>query len=138
MEQGYLQLAPDPKHWPVFVQKMTRALVGFKGWPESDIRSIKAPALVVFGDNDVVIPEFEVKMFRLLGGDKASGGVTGSPASQLAVLPNTTHFTILQRADALLPIVTPFPDAPMPSLRLHSGLLVLPAPAGSSSCRIPR
>jgi len=69
---------------------------------------------VVFGDNDVVRPEFEAAMFRLLGGDKASGGMSGSTASQLAVLPNTTHFTIFARADALLPMVTPFLDAPMP------------------------
>ena len=36
------------------------------------------------------------------------------PASQLAVLPGTSHVSILSRADLLLPIITPFLDAPMP------------------------
>ncbi len=39
------------------------------------------------------------------------------PNTQLAILPDTTHFTILSRADLLLPIVTPFLDAPMPEAK---------------------
>ncbi len=35
------------------------------------------------------------------------------PSSQLAVLPGTTHFNILYRTDLLLPIITPFLDAPI-------------------------
>jgi hypothetical protein len=35
------------------------------------------------------------------------------PASQVVVLPNTVHFTILTRTDLLLPLITPFLDAPM-------------------------
>jgi hypothetical protein len=37
------------------------------------------------------------------------------PTSQLAVLPSTSHYTILTRTDLLLPIITPFLDAPMPA-----------------------
>lgn len=115
MEQAYLQTAPDPSRWAAFVDKMRTALTGFKGWPESDIRSIKAPALVIFGDNDAVRPEYEVQMYRLLGGDKAQGGMFGGPVSQLAVLPDTTHFVIFMRGDLLAPIVNPFLDAPIPA-----------------------
>jgi len=35
-----------------------------------------------------------------------------SPASQLAVLPNTIHFTILSRTDLLTPILTAFLNPP--------------------------
>jgi hypothetical protein len=38
----------------------------------------------------------------------------GRPTSQLAILPATTHFTIIDRTDLLLPIIIPFLDAPMP------------------------
>lgn len=39
----------------------------------------------------------------------------GPPNSQLAMLPGTTHFSILACTDLLLPIITPFLDAPMPA-----------------------
>jgi pimeloyl-ACP methyl ester carboxylesterase len=113
MEKEYAQHALNPSRWPIFVGKMDQALKDFKGWPESEVRSIKAPTLLVFGDNDAVQPEYEVQLFRMLGGDKAMGGF--SPLrSQMAVLPNTTHFSIFVRADLLIPIVNPFLDAPMP------------------------
>jgi pimeloyl-ACP methyl ester carboxylesterase len=113
MEKEYAQHALNPSRWPIFVGKMDQALKDFKGWPESEVRSIKAPTLLVFGDNDAVQPEYEVQLFRMLGGDRAMGGF--SPlVNQMAVLPNTTHFSIFVRADLLIPIVNPFLDAPMP------------------------
>src|SRR5262249_54079744 len=47
------------------------------------------------------------------------GGVFGDtpaglPNSQLAVLPGTSHVTVVYRADLLLAIIPPFLDAPMP------------------------
>ncbi len=51
---------------------------------------------------------------RLLGSGKADGAAGGLPHSQLAVLPGTTHFSILARTDLLLPIITPFLNAPIP------------------------
>jgi pimeloyl-ACP methyl ester carboxylesterase len=114
MEKEYARLAPNPSRWPIFVDKLTRAAFDFKGWSESEVRAIKAPALIVFGDNDAVRPEHEVQLFRTLGGDEASGGMGGALVSQMAVLPNTTHPSIFVRADLLVPIVNPFLDAPMP------------------------
>ncbi|MFI5272133.1 MAG: alpha/beta fold hydrolase [Ktedonobacterales bacterium] len=114
MEQAYPQAAPNPDHWPVFVGKMQHALMDFQGWPAADIEAIKAPALLVIGDADIIRPEYAVGMFQLLGGARADGGMGGAPRSQLAVLPATTHFGILYRTDLLLPVVTPFLDAPMP------------------------
>lgn len=114
MEQAYARTAPNPEHWPVFVDKMKHALMDFEGWPAADVQSITAPTLLLLGDADVVRPEYAVEMFRLLGGAREDGGVGGVPQSQLAVLPGTTHFSMLYRTDLLLPIVTPFLDAPMP------------------------
>ena len=53
-------------------------------------------------------------MFRLLGGGVFSDTPAGLPASQLAVLPRTSHVTLLERADLLLAIIPPFLDAPEP------------------------
>lgn len=112
MEQEYTEKAADPAHWPVFVDKMKHLLMDFPGWPASDIQSIAAPTLILLGDADFVRPEHAIEMFRLLGGARDDGGMGPLPASQLAVLPGTTHFNILDRTDLLLPIVTQFLDAP--------------------------
>jgi pimeloyl-ACP methyl ester carboxylesterase len=79
------------------------------------IQSIKAPTLVIIGDSDIVLPEYAVEMFKLLGdGTGAVGSHTGPPKSQLAVLPGTTHVTVVDRSDLLIPMITEFLDAPMP------------------------
>jgi hypothetical protein len=67
----------------------------------------------MIGDSDVVRPEHAVQMFRLLGGGVA-GDVVGLPYCQLAVLPGTTHVTLVDRADWLLSMISAFLDAPMP------------------------
>jgi hypothetical protein len=41
----------------------------------------------------------------------------GLPRSQLAVLPGTTHVTLVDRADWLASMITGFLDAPMPKAR---------------------
>jgi hypothetical protein len=53
-------------------------------------------------------------MFRLLGGGVFGDTPAGLPNSQLAVLPGTSHVTVVHRADLLLAIIPPFLDAPMP------------------------
>jgi pimeloyl-ACP methyl ester carboxylesterase len=78
------------------------------------ISAITAPTLLIIGDSDLVRPEHAVEMFRLLGGGVFSDLPTGMPASQLGVLPGTSHVTLMDRADLLLAIIPPFLDAPMP------------------------
>jgi pimeloyl-ACP methyl ester carboxylesterase len=90
-------------------------------WPERDIRAITAPTLIVLGDSDVVRLEHAVELFKLRGGG-VMGDLAGLPQSQLAVLPGTTHFVppgsgLLDRAEWLLAMITPFLDAPLPEGR---------------------
>lgn len=42
------------------------------------------------------------------------GDVAGLPRSRLAILPGTTHVTLVHRVDWLVPMVTELLDAPMP------------------------
>ncbi len=87
--------------------------MNFAGWPPEALQSIKAPALLIIGDSDVVRPEHTVQMFRLLGGG-VPGDIVGLPSSQLAVLPGTTHVTIVDRTDWLLSMIEAFLNAPIP------------------------
>ena len=47
-------------------------MIEFKDWNADLIRSIKAPALIIVGDKDVVRPEHAVEMFRLMPNAKLS------------------------------------------------------------------
>jgi hypothetical protein len=42
------------------------------------------------------------------------GDLTGLPRARLAVLPGTTHVTVMNRIDWLLPMITEFLDEPTP------------------------
>jgi pimeloyl-ACP methyl ester carboxylesterase len=113
-EAAYLRHAPHPEDFPVLVEKLKDLPRDF-AFPDEDVASITAPTLVVLGDSDVVRPEHAVALFRLLGGGVPSD-LTGSlPNSQLAILPGTTHRSIVnERADQLLAVSQPFLAAPMP------------------------
>jgi pimeloyl-ACP methyl ester carboxylesterase len=110
---AYLKVAPNPDDFPALVAKKNALDRAYEGWLPEVIQSVKAPALLVIGDSDIVRPEHTAELFRLFGGG-VPGDLTGLPKSQLAVLPGTTHVTLMHRADWLVPMVTEFLDAPMP------------------------
>ena len=78
-------------------------------WSADDLRDLAAPTMLVIGDSDIVQPEHTVELFRLLGGGVA-GDLAGLPRSRLAVLPGTTHITLVQRTDWLASMVGEFLD----------------------------
>ena len=112
MEETYKRLAPDPDGFPGLVAKLkTLDTVEF-AWSEDAIRAIPSPMLLIAGDSDVVTLEHMVELYRLLGGG-GMGDLSGLPASQLAILPGTTHFMppghgVLDRADWLLSMIRGF------------------------------
>ena len=112
-QQAYARIAPNPENWPALVDKIRELDVNFAGWPPDALQSIKAPALLIIGDSDIIRPEHTVQMFRLLGGG-VPGDIVGLPSSQLAILPGTTHVTIFDRTDWLLSMIEAFLNAPIP------------------------
>ena len=118
MEEAYLRLAPNPGDFPKLVERLTVLDSTDFAWPDDDVRGIPAPMLIVLGDSDGVTLDHAVAMFKLRGGG-VMGDLQGLPASQLAVLPGTTHFVppgsgLLDRAAWLEAMIPPFLDAPMP------------------------
>ena len=114
--KAYLRIAPHPGDWPKLVTKIKELDVNWRGLSDDQLRSIKIPTLLIVGDADVVRPEHVVQMFRLLGGG-VPGDLVGLPRSQLAVLPGTTHVTLITKTDWLLSMVRPFLDAPLPKAK---------------------
>ena len=112
--EEYIRMAPNPDNFATLFAKKTQMDRNIKDVPAEVIQSIKAPTLLIIGDSDLVRPEHAVEMFRLLGGGIFGDTPAGLPNSQLAVLPGTSHVTLVHRADLLLSIIPPFLDAPMP------------------------
>jgi pimeloyl-ACP methyl ester carboxylesterase len=118
MESEYQRLSPHPEAFPTLVEKLKTLDTTPFAWPEEDIRGIGAPTLIVQGDSDGIQLEHAVELFKLRGGG-VMGDLSGLPASQLAILPGTSHFVppgsgLLDRADWLLAMIPPFLDAPLP------------------------
>lgn len=93
-EAEYLRLAPRPADWPVLIETMKVLDGTVQAWPAADLQGIQAPALVIVGDSDIIRPEHAVEMFRLLGGG-VPGDLDGLPKSRLAIIPGTTHLTVM-------------------------------------------
>jgi pimeloyl-ACP methyl ester carboxylesterase len=108
----YMRLAPRPEDFPRLVTQVKGMNRNIPSWSAEDIRSIQAPTLLIVGDSDIVRPEHAVEIFRLLGGGVIGDNV-GLPRSWLAVLPGTTHITLVYRADWLVSMITEFLDAPV-------------------------
>ena len=90
--------------------------MAFPGWPPESIRMVEAPTLVMVGDSDIVRPEHAVEMFRLLGGG-VLGDAVGLPRSRLAILPGTTHQTMVDRSEWVVSMIDDFLEAPMPKAK---------------------
>lgn len=111
----YMKIAPNPENFATLFEKKTEMDRQIRDIPPETIRSIKAPTLLILGDSDLVRPEHAVEMFRLLGGGVFGDMPPGLPNSQLAVLPGTSHVTLVDRAEWLVSMVNAFLDAPIKS-----------------------
>ena len=62
----------------------------------ADVAKLKARTMLVFADADATRPEHMVEFWKALGGGQRDAGIDGSlrPANELAILPNTTHYTL--------------------------------------------
>lgn len=113
MEQDYLAKSPHPGKLQQLLDKLGGSYAGFPGWSDAEIEGYAAPTLITVGDCDAVQLGHAVRFLQLRGGD-VNGDFVGVPASQLAVLPGTTHFFGLSRPSLVLELIVPFLDAPMP------------------------
>ena len=101
VKDPYLRVAPDPTQWQVLVAKIIRLVKDFKGYAESEVRSIQAETLIMLGDRDGLRPEHAVEMYRLI------------PHSQLAIYPYADHFVLFASPKQVLATLLPFFGAPI-------------------------
>ncbi|HEV8507695.1 MAG TPA: alpha/beta hydrolase [Chitinophagaceae bacterium] len=110
IKSQYDSLAPDPKHWTEFINKMKKFITTSYDFGAEKIRAIKSPTLIIVGDGDGVLPEHAVEMFRLRNG-KYMIDFGPPPTTQLAIYPGTSHIGVMMQKDWLLSMIVPFLDA---------------------------
>jgi pimeloyl-ACP methyl ester carboxylesterase len=103
--EAYDRTAPDPSGFPTLVEKLKQLDLTPFDWP---IDELAAPALILIGDSDGTRLEHAVDMFRRLGGGVFGDLAPELPASQLAILPGTTHVGMLERTAWISSMVTAF------------------------------
>ena len=103
----YKKLAPNPNGFPELARKLIQLEREPMAW-EADVRKLKLPVLVIAGDADVATLEHTVSLFRLLGGGEAGDMGKPLPASRLAVMPATSHTSVITQPDLLMAFIEPF------------------------------
>jgi pimeloyl-ACP methyl ester carboxylesterase len=108
---AYKKTSPHPEKFRTLVKKV-QGLDALDGFKLDDLRKIKAPVLYLLGDADGPTVEHGAQILRLFGG--GGFGDTGAPRvkSQLAILPGTSHVDLINRAEWIAALITPFLDAP--------------------------
>ena len=110
LETEYKKLSPTPNDFPKFVQRIVALASKPYDFGASKLKATKAPMFFIHGDADGVRLDHIREMFRLKGGE-THGDMGPRTASRLAILPNTTHVTLMQRASVIIPMVNDFLDA---------------------------
>jgi len=107
LKEAYRKVSSDPNGLQVMFSKDAKRMVNFKDIPDEKIKSIKAPALIIIGDKDVITPEHAIEMHRLITN------------SELAIIPGghgayigeiTTPESDLNESDFVVPMIERFLD----------------------------
>ena len=110
LETEYKRLSPTPDQFPQFVERLVAADSNAKDLTAAQLQATTAPMFFIHGDADGIRLEHIAEMFRLKGGG-THGDLGPRSASRLAVLPDTTHVTLMQRSSTIVPMVNDFLDA---------------------------
>ena len=110
IETEYLRLSPTPDQFANFVQRMVAAYSREKDLTADQLQATTAPMFFIHGDADGILLQHVAEMFRLKGGE-THGDMGPRSASRLAILPNTTHVTLMERMSIIVPMVNDFLDA---------------------------
>jgi pimeloyl-ACP methyl ester carboxylesterase len=87
LREDFLKENPDTAKLLVMFQKDKQRMMDFKDWSDDDLRSIKAPAMIISSDRDVIMPEHTMRMARVI------------PGARLVILPGV-HGSSIGAAEA--------------------------------------
>jgi pimeloyl-ACP methyl ester carboxylesterase len=106
LARGYAELSPDgPDHYPVVSAKLARMNFEEPTLTAADLRGVTSRTLVMLGDDDEVILEHAIAMYR------------GLPDAELAIVPGTSHGLLHEKAELCNALIVDFLTTdPLPTL----------------------
>ena len=110
IETEYKKLSPTPDKFADFVNHVKALASSPYDFGADKLKATKAPMFFIDGDADGVRIDHISEMFSLKGGGM-SGDLQPRSESRLAILPNTTHVTLMARMSTIVPMVNDFLDA---------------------------
>jgi pimeloyl-ACP methyl ester carboxylesterase len=110
IETEYKKLSPTPDSFDAFVTRVIRIAINPFDFGAEQLKATKAPMLFIHGDADGVRLDHISDMFRLKGGE-IHGDLRPRSESRLAILPNTTHVTLMDKLDVVVPMINDFLSA---------------------------
>lgn len=95
MYKSYVAIAPHPEDFPRLLDRMGEGMRQPYNWSE-DVKKLKMPVLLIYGDSDIIRLDHVVEFYHLLGGGLKDAGWQREHMSQnrLAILPDLTHYEI--------------------------------------------
>ena len=99
LAQNFQRVAPQTDRWVAALARTKQAFSAYQGLRHDDLRAIRAPALLVGGDDGVILPQHISEMSRFL------------PSSRCELFEKVDHTAIVARA---LPFIPAFLDAAWP------------------------
>ena len=110
IETEYKKLSPTPDKFPDFVKRLLAMASKGHDMGADKLKATTAPMFFIHGDADGIRLEHVAEMFRMKGGE-VHGDMKPRSASRLAILPDTTHVTLMERMPIIVPMVNDFFDA---------------------------
>lgn len=107
MEAEYKRLSPTPDKFPDFVNHIKAMALRPYDFGAEKLMATKAPMFFIHGDADGVRLDHIAEMYGLKGGE-IHGDMRTRSASRLAILPNTTHVTLMGRMPVIAPMINDF------------------------------
>ena len=104
------KLNPVPGSFPDLFNHIKAAAMRPYDFGADKLKATKAPFFFIHGDADGVRLDHIAEMYRLKGGD-LHGDMRPHPESRLAILPDSTHVTLMNRMTTIVPMINDFLDA---------------------------
>jgi pimeloyl-ACP methyl ester carboxylesterase len=100
LQTAYEAVAPDKTKWIPFIEQMLAMMGEPFDMGDENIAKITAPVLIISGDNDGMDKAELAKTYKLLGAG-VSADLQPMPKSQLAIVPNQSHVSLMMQTKLL-------------------------------------
>lgn len=101
LQTAYDAVAPDKTKWTKFLEQMIASAGEPFDLGDDNIAKLTAPVLIISGDNDGMDKVELAKTYKLLGGG-ISADMAAMPKSQLAIMPNQSHVSLMRQTKEIL------------------------------------